>query len=207
MENIWSALGIDINKNKKREREKKRDLEYTKYSIKSGSGEKSDGLKLYNKYRKQFGKEPITVREYLKDPIIQDEIESIEFEVFCTMDFFKKVFITPIEQSMAVKVADHRYVTYYIEGMNQMDDKIDRYNSILCAIRTAPSITSVKLNSTIQVLKQLEETIPDILGYVKHFHENYAKNQQRKALEDAIRSIFPEITEKNIIKEIAANNL
>lgn len=171
-------------------------------SRKDGSGRMPDSLKIYNRY---YDGIPITARQYAENADIRDEVEHTVLMILATKWQIDRIFNIDIEEKDAAQVTNP--IFYDNELEEELDKKVEHYQTALHAIRTAHSITEAKLKATMMTLEALDAEIPKVLKMTIYVRENYAKNQLRKALADAIKTIFPSINNKKILDQIAAQAL
>ncbi|MCD6654393.1 MAG: hypothetical protein LT067_06465 [Sulfurovum sp.] len=213
MKSIQEILKNTISSKERKERAKKekQKTDDFKRTIVTGSGEKPDKLKMYNKYIKKYGHEPITAREYLKDQETLDhEIDLVLYEINCTNMYINDVFGVDIELDYVAAISDKIFQEYYEGGNEHLEHASELYPKILHAISHAHEISPTKLIQTKQTLINLgikENDIPLELTIAIHIREKYAENQKRQALKDILIKLLPEINNKIILEKIATNAL
>jgi hypothetical protein len=168
-------------------------------SLKDGSGRIPDSLKVYNRY---YDGIPITAKQYVENADIRDEVEHTVLMILATKWQIDRIFNIDIEDKDAAKVANPLFYDNELE--EELEKRVEHYQTVLHAIRTAHSITEAKLKTTMMTLEALDAEIPKVLKTAIYVRENYAKNQLRKALADAVKTIFPSIENKKILNQIAA---
>jgi len=202
---------ITIKEREKIAREKKREADHLKSTTKTGSGEKPDRLKIYNRYMKEYGQEPKTLREYLKDKETFDrEIGLAEYEIYCTQEYINEVFGVEIETKDAARISDSIFKSYYEEGNDDLEHVKYIYPIILLAVKNAHESTETKLLQARQTLLEIgidEYDIPLELDAVIYIRENYDKNQKKRAIKEILLELFPQINNEIILDQIVTNAL
>ena len=168
-------------------------------SLKDASDRMPDSLKVYNRY---YDGMPITAKQYVENADIRDEVEHTVLMILATKWQIDRIFDIDIEDKDAAKVTNPLFYDNELE--EELEKRVEHYQTTLHAIRTAYSITEAKLKATMMTLEALDAEIPKVLKTAIYVRENYAKNQLRKALTDAVKAIFPSIENKKILDQIAA---
>lgn len=168
-------------------------------SLKDASDRMPDSLKVYNRY---YDGMPITAKQYVENADIRDEVEHTVLMILATKWQIDRIFDIDIEDKDAAKVTNPLFYDNELE--EELEKRVEHYQTTLHAIRTAYSITEAKLKATMMTLEALDAEIPKVLKITIYVRENYAKNQLRKALTDAVKAIFPSIENKKILDQIAA---
>ena len=168
-------------------------------SLKDGSDRIPDSLKVYNRY---YDGLPITAKQYVENADVRDEVEHTVLMILATKWQIDRIFDIDIEDKDAAKVTDPLFYDNELE--EELEKRVEHYQTTLHAIKTAYSITEAKLKATMMTLEALDAEIPKVLKIAIYVRENYAKNQLRKALADAIKTIFPPIKNKKTLDQIAA---
>ncbi len=158
-----------------------------------------DSMNVYNRY---YDGVPVTLKQYAENADIRDEVEHTALMILATKWQIDRIFDIDIEEKDAAKVTDPLFYDNALE--EELEKRVEHYQTTLHAIRTAYSITQAKLKSTVMTLETLDVEIPKVLKTVNYVREHYAKNQLRKALSDAVKTIFPSIKNRKILNQIAA---
>ncbi len=158
-----------------------------------------DSMNVYNRY---YDGVPVTLKQYAENADIRDEVEHTALMILATKWQIDRIFDLDIEEKDAAKVIDPLFYDNVLE--EELEKRVEHYQTTLHAIRTAYSITQAKLKSTVMTLETLDVEIPKVLKTVNYVREHYAKNQLRKALSDAVKTIFPSIKNRKILNQIAA---
>lgn len=181
---------------------RRKDLKEIERTTKRGSGKKPETLKLYNKY---ISGDPKTAREYLKDADLRSEVDYIESIILNTKHTIDVIFKINAELKHIAKITSE--IFYNPEYEAELIKRVEHYNMVLLIIKTAHNLTDASINTTIKTLDTTNAKIPIELSIAKYVRENYAKKQLRKAVSDAVKDIFPQITDKVILDQIAAKAL
>lgn len=171
-------------------------------SLKDGSGRMPDSLKIYNRY---YDGIPITAKQYAENADVRDEVEHTVLMILATKWQIDRIFDIDVEDKDAAKVTNPLFYDNELE--EELEKRVELYQTTLHVIRTAHSITEAKLKATMMTLEALDAEIPKVLKMAIYVRENYAKNQIRKALADAVKIIFPSIKNKKILDQIAVQAL
>ncbi len=171
-------------------------------SLKDGSGRMSKSLNIYNKYQKG---EPISAKQYEEDRDVREEVDRAVSLILATKWEIDRIFDVDIEDKDAVKVTDVLF--YQPELEEQLEDRVKHYQMVLHAIKTAHTLTDAQLKTTAKTLDALGVDMPREMKIILHVRENYAKNQLKTALADAVETIFPSINNKIILDQITAKAL
>lgn len=183
------------------------DIEEIRLSITKGSGMKPESLKLYNRYMKRRGEEPIRAGKYISDDFDCIEVDRVEHENNCTVYFMKKVFDVELDMREASTVS-HDIFQSYCEGMSKvLEHKIINYYAVLHTIKTAHKISDTSMRKTKKILDALGVEFPKELKIAEYVKDHYAKTQLAKAVMDALNDIFPQIKDKSVLEKIAAKAL
>jgi len=174
-------------------------IEEVRESLKDDPDCIPDSLKVYNRY---YDGVPITVKQYVENADIRDEVEHTALMILATKWQIDRIFDIDIEEKDAAKVTNPLFYDNALE--EELEKRVEHYQTTLHAIRKAYSITEAKLKSTMMTLEALDAEIPKVLKTVIYVRENYAKNQLRNALSDAVKTIFPSIKNKKILNQIAS---
>ena len=158
-----------------------------------------DSLKVYNRY---YDGVPVTFKQYIENADIRDEVEHTALMILATKWQIDRIFDIDIEEKDAAKATDPLFYDNVLE--EELEKRIEHYQTTLHAIRVAYSVTEAKLKSTVLTLEALDAEIPKVLKTVIFVREHYAKNQLKKALTDAVKTIFPSIKNKKILDQIAS---
>lgn len=181
----------------------RRELEGIHVSVKKGSGEKPEYLKAYNKYMQSRGVEPVTTREYLKDDFDRDEVKRLEAEIEHTVAFIKRVFDVELSMKEAATISH----SFYQEGNPIEEILIAHYNKVLHIIQKAHTLTDARIKAFEETLTTLGASVPSELQIAKYVRSKYKANQLRRAVTEAVTTIFPTINNKNILDQIAVQAL
>ena len=171
-------------------------------SLKDDSDRIPDSLKVYNRY---YDGIPITAKQYVENADVRDEVEHTVLMILATKWQIDRIFDIDIEDKDAAEVTNPLFYDNELE--EELEKRVEHYQTSLHAIKTAYSITEAKLKATMMTLKALDTEIPKVLKIAIYVRENYAKNQLRKALADAVKTIFPSIKNKKILDQIAAQTM
>lgn len=171
-------------------------------SLKDDSDRIPDSLKVYNRY---YDGIPITAKQYVENADVRDEVEHTVLMILATKWQIDRIFDIDIEDKDAAEVTNPLFYDNELE--EELEKRVEHYQTTLHAIKTAYSITEAKLKATMMTLEALDAEIPKVLKIAIYVRENYAKNQLRKALADAVKTIFPSIKNKKILDQIAAQTM
>lgn len=171
-------------------------------SLKDDSDRIPDSLKVYNRY---YDGIPITAKQYVENADVRDEVEHTVLMILATKWQIDRIFDIDIEDKDAAEVTNPLFYDNELE--EELEKRVEHYQTTLHAIKTAYSITEAKLKATMMTLEALDTEIPKVLKIAIYVRENYAKNQLRKALADAVKTIFPSIKNKKILDQIAAQTM
>ena len=208
MASIWEELGIDVKEIEKVNIQKKKEFKDFERTIKSGSGTKPESLKLYNKHMNFLSGDSITAREYqFKPDIYNAEIDPLLYGIHCIQKYCKTVFGIDIDKKDAARLEYREFQRYYGEGSRQLDIVKELYPIVIKAINMAHIFTDTKLDNTVTVLKAFGQEIPYELTITKNIQRKYSKNQHKKVLIVILNELIPQINNKIILDQIAANNL
>ncbi len=185
---------------------KDKELEYIEWAAKRGSGEKPESLKLYNKYIKRKSREePKTDREYLNDPLLREEVAILEEDMQDTKYTVENIFDVLLNDTQTAKMTTPLF--YAPELEDELSLRVLHYFMVLNTIKTAHSITDAKIRATKETLETLGVDLPKELKIAIYVKEKYKKNQLKKAVIDAVKIIFPQITDKSTLELIATEAL
>lgn len=193
---------IDPKLIKRAEQIRKLDLDEVKRTIKSGSGEKPEYLKIYNAY---YDGEPITARKYVDDENLRGEIEFFVDRIFTTKQEVNRIFHIDIESKHAAKIVDVLF--FHPSWDEDLSQRKDHFNKIVKSIKVAHSLSDAKIRATIETLESLDIVPPPELETIQYVKKHYAKNQLKQAVIDAASGIFPQINNKIILDQIATKAL
>lgn len=168
-------------------------------SLKDSSDGIPDSLQVYNRY---YDGVPITLKQYEENEDIKDEVEHTVLMILATKWQIDRIFDIDIDEKDAAKVANPLFYDNALE--EELEKRVDHYQTTLHSIKTAHSISEEDLSSTMMTLEALDAEIPKVLKTAVYVRENYAENQLRKAVADAVKTIFPPIKNKKILDQIAA---
>lgn len=202
MAGFFDLSDHDLQKILIAEGRRKRDLEEGKLTIKTGSGTKPESLKLYNKYKNG---EPIKARKYYSDDYLREEVEYTVSDIQNTKKVIDNIFGIDAYIDDVAKIASSLF--YDPSNEEILNIKVIKYYRVLDIIKTAHIPSDAKIRATIETLDSLGIEQPSELKTAVYVRDNYAKNQLRKAVSDAVKIIFPQITDKNILDQIAAKAL
>lgn len=177
-------------------------IEQLRASLKDGSGRTPESLKLYNRYYDGLS---ITAKQYAEDKDIQDEVEHTVLMILATKWQIDRIFDIDIEEKHAAQVTDPLFYNNELE--EELEKRVEYYNMVLNIIQTAHNLTDEKISHTKETLEALGIDIPKELELAEYVRSNYAKNQRRKALKNALKDIFPQINNKIILNEITSKAL
>ena len=185
---------------------KEKELEYIEWSAKRGSDEKTESLKLYNKYIKGKSRgEPQTDRECLADPLLREEVAILQEDMQETKYTVENIFDVLLNDTQTVKMTTPLF--YAPELEDELSLRVLHYFMVLNTIKTAHSITDAKITATKETLETLGAGLPKELKIAIYVKEKYKKNQLKKAVIDAVKIIFPQIYDKSTLDLIATEAL
>jgi hypothetical protein len=171
-------------------------------SLKMGSDNIPDSLKIYNRC---YNGDSISTKQYTEDKDVRDKVEYTASFILATKWEIDRIFDINIEDKYAAKVTD---ILFYLPDLEEeLEKRVEYYNMVLHVIQTAHYLTDEKINRTRKIFEALKVNVPKELELAEYVRENYQINQHRKALKDAVKTIFPSINNDFILDEIATSAL
>lgn len=115
------------------------------------------------------------------------------------------IFDVDIKEDHAGEVVSELFYSPELEV--ELEKRIEHYNMVMHVVKTAHYLTDEKINRTMKILEALNVDISKELYLAKYVRESYQENQRSKALQDAVKTIFPSINNNIILDEIVAKAL
>ncbi|WP_373030939.1 hypothetical protein [Sulfurovum sp.] len=133
---------------------------------------------------------------------LQEGSDSIpESLILVTKREIDRIFDVDIKEEHVCKIVSELFYSPELEV--ELEKRIEHYNIVLHVVKTAHYLTDEKIKRTMKILEALDTDIPKELYIANYVRENYQENQRRKALKDAVKTIFPSINNNIILNEIA----